>query len=253
MNSKKKFYYNYRRPDNNSLNIFKDKKIILNNPTSFNDPFDGQLDLKSALEFALKNAKYTHYEKYLKQIYHKINVEDIVNSTKNMGVFCMSMPINSDAPDTILMWSHYAMKHTGFCIGFDFRKSEIRRNIHKVNYTEDNPYIDVLQQESIMEKSEDEFIRRLKNAGILNKELNWQYECEWRIIKNDCGEISIDPLIIKEVIFGFKMKPCRKIRIKSLLSSQEWKHVKLNQAVQDGTNLRLKIRPANESDYHQNT
>lgn len=242
----KNTYYNYRRLSINSLEIFITKRISLSKSAGFNDPFDGQLDLSVALKCALQHASdsNTHYKEFLEEMSRNIDVGGIVKATNNMGIFCLSAKESS-----ILMWSHYADKHKGFCIGFNFENSELEKHTHKVNYTYGNPYIESLILESITEKDKDEFVRRLVNAGILHKHKKWKYEKEYRLIINDKNEYPIEPKMIREIIFGLKMLPSHKRILKHLLSGPEWEHIAFRQSEQNGTNLSLKIRPANENDY----
>lgn len=162
-----------------------------------------------------------------------------------MRIFCLS-----SEPDIITMWSHYADKHQGFCIGFNFEGSELESCLHKVDYTFENPYAEIFRIESIMEKQPNEFIRRLKRAGILNKFIDWQYEKEYRlIIENGEKKQPIEPSMIREIIFGIKMNPIHKQIIRDVLSGKEWKHINFKQTEQYGNHLKLKIRPTLDSDY----
>jgi hypothetical protein len=101
-----------------------------------------------------------------------------------------------------------------------------------------------------MEKSTNELIRRLYNSGILYKHEFWRYEAEHRLVRDTVGSEVFPPSIVKEIIFGLRMKPEHKRTLKNLLSGREWEHVEFIQTEQDGTALRLKPRPAKESDYN---
>ena len=44
----------------------------------------------------------------------------------------------SETYDSMLMWGHYAMNHTGYCIEYEFEKDDIcYSNLHPVEYTKD--------------------------------------------------------------------------------------------------------------------
>ena len=44
----------------------------------------------------------------------------------------------SEVYDSMLMWGHYAMNHTGYCIEYEFEKDDIcYSNLHPVEYTKD--------------------------------------------------------------------------------------------------------------------
>jgi hypothetical protein len=120
-----------------ALAMFISKELMFNSPKTFNDPFDGQLDLKSAMEFAIQHLQYPNHTepcKYLKNICANICIDEIVKITMDKGVFCLS----SDDRN-ILMWSHYAAKHKGFCIGYNFSDTIFAAMLKEVNYTIDNP------------------------------------------------------------------------------------------------------------------
>jgi hypothetical protein len=71
-----------------------------------------------------------------------------------------------------VLWSHYAEKHNGICLGFDVIKSEL----HEVNYSPTR----------IALKLEDEVATGLDDATAmavtLTKFSDWSYEHEWRLI-----------------------------------------------------------------------
>lgn len=44
----------------------------------------------------------------------------------------------SEVYDSMLMWSHYAQNHTGFCIEYDFKESDMLcKQLYPVIYTKD--------------------------------------------------------------------------------------------------------------------
>lgn len=67
----------------------------------------------------------------------------------------------------ILMWSHYAMDHTGYIIGFDSEHSFFNYGVRKVKYCKTRPYLDPTQSD--------------QDASIFYiKSLCWKYEEEYR-------------------------------------------------------------------------
>ncbi len=104
------------------------------------------------------------------------------------GIICFSKKWNNP-----LMWSHYAQKHQGICLGFDVNK----------NMFEPVEYVGSKLQwpDSI----DEEFIRKL----IFTKFSHWQYENEWRACvdlqeseNNLYFEYFSDELLLKEIIVG---------------------------------------------------
>jgi hypothetical protein len=111
----------------------------------------------------------------------------LMTSTKIMhGLFCAS-EVNND----ILMWSHYAGKHTGVCVGF--RLNAVKPKILlPVNYTDELPIISVWTYA----KCDGQVMVDLS----CTKAKHWSYEKEWRTIHNP-GVRTI-PSFVDTVIIG---------------------------------------------------
>jgi hypothetical protein len=79
-----------------------------------------------------------------------------------------------------LMWSHYAVNHTGFCIEYDFSDC-YNPPLYPICYTDTMPQIpwDCMQEP---EKERNiVLVERIIN-GFLTKDIAWEYENEWRIL-----------------------------------------------------------------------
>ncbi|SIQ57206.1 Protein of unknown function [Bacillus cereus] len=89
----------------------------------------------------------------------------------------------SEVNDSILMWSHYATNHTGFCIEYNFKKVGI-----------ENPLTRLLQPVIYKDEMFDiagYFLEARENIGRFNnligtyaaiiKSTEWSYEKEWRL------------------------------------------------------------------------
>ena len=118
---------------------FENNCLYFSSPEKFNDPFDCNLEFdcsnisESGLQERLfkladeNNVKFnSELEKELQIIAMAKNIIGNGGDTsqinkwlagsfiKSIGVACLT-----EVPDSILMWSHYAQNHTGYCIGFD--------------------------------------------------------------------------------------------------------------------------------------
>lgn len=163
--------------------ILKIKTLILQNRTSF-------------------------LAKYIFEVFNE-DIEDLKNKLSN-NFRISSLTIEKD---NLLMWSHYANEHKGFCIEFDISKeleiypynSKYYRflihNLFPVIYSNERPELEtyLFRRDTIFEW--------YKN-GLLRKFSAWSYEKEWRLIllKNDCsknGTVLFFP--IKAVYCGCKM------------------------------------------------
>ncbi len=99
-----------------------------------------------------------------------------------VSCYCSSM-------DNALMWAHYANKHKGFCVEYNFSKStnfELLLNLNPVIYSDNRAmlpqnmfYIDEDDQIKVAttNQSTAELI-----CALLTKSNVWEYEKEWRLI-----------------------------------------------------------------------
>lgn len=130
--------------------------LFYSNYENFNDPFDCNSNLIS-FEKEKKRTKFKKKEVILKD-----------NFTK-LGVCCFSRKV-----DSILMWSHYASKHKGFCIEFNCNIDLKGINPLDVNYVSTFLKADYY-------KSEKDAIFHM----IFTKANQWSYEEELRCIQNN--------------------------------------------------------------------
>ena len=241
--------YKYRPFSANSLSIIIDKEVYFASPNDFNDPYDCQISLLEAAKAAVQKAE-NETKKDVKSKLGKITrlnniFEKMEGDIKTSGIFSLS-----SLPDDVLMWSHYADDHEGFCIGF--RLSEKFRTwyepekiigLHEVNYTETNPFLEYFvdfAREAKLPKWED-FWMPIMLLGLLSKSKKWGYEKEVRVIRGLPGAVPFDATELVEVIFGLHMSDRNKITIRTLLSSTEWSHVKFRAVRRTGHGFELTI------------
>ena len=119
--------------------IFERNEIYFQSPDCFNDPFDSKFS--TTYEGTEKQRVSSLISRWRKGPLRGETKEDLqsravevvkagqdiplaLNSLrrsvesirKRMGIFCMTHP---NQKNNILMWSHYADKHTGFCLEFE--------------------------------------------------------------------------------------------------------------------------------------
>jgi hypothetical protein len=139
----------------------------------------------------------------------------------------------SENVDSILMWSHYARNHSGFVLNYNFKSlysiDTPIKNV-KATYFADKKLFPVIYSNDRMDATEyaefhfiDEFLKR---TGInitqpfydklfyykilLYKSLDWEYEKEWRIIKQTNIDFTdnksdfeiLENIIPQEIYFG---------------------------------------------------
>lgn len=122
---------------------------------------------------------------------HGINIEKIKNHTleagiktsmaitdKNVGIFCLSKRW-----DSVLMWSHYADSHKGFCLGLNREKLANLYDCVTNGYTsatEPGPYDVIYSDERIqcsMNPKNEDYCKL-----FYTKSKDWSYEQECRIV-----------------------------------------------------------------------
>lgn len=171
---------------NNLPNISEIKKYI--DPKTFNaiqasnDPYNEfmrQMDILVAKEYPdkaneIKNA-FKDLKRKLYEDLSRVASERIKDSFK-----VCSFTRNRDS---ILMWSHYASLHQGFCIEYDISKYSHRdyltRFLYPIIYSER-----MLDVTKLMEFSmeNDNFNNLYYSLSALVKSKEWEYEQEWRLV-----------------------------------------------------------------------
>lgn len=183
---------------NDFLDSLRENKLWVSSPGIFNDPFDCMININ------LKKVVSEEVTIFLEQVFGSERAKNLLRNSKNMqkealdnlepelfklfrsktekankGLFvsCFSELSNLNS---ILMWSHYANKHEGFCIEYDYRE------INKLRI-KDNTIIPVLYSNKIdirppKNETKEELLRyQLSIAFTKSKE--WEYEKEWRLLE----------------------------------------------------------------------
>ena len=154
------------------------------------------------------------------------------------------------------MWAHYTDKHKGAVIGIDFDNVSPDINgppgilMNPVNYSEDRPKINILEEPDGSVSPE------AYEKVAMTKSIDWRYEEEFRAIffvdylkklrqkklthlKEFKGEatwfLRLNPVSIREVLFGLYTDESLKSVIKKLIERQDLQHVKLRQAEESET------------------
>jgi hypothetical protein len=205
--------YKYGAFDKWTHTIFLNNELYFQSPDRFNDPFDSDITFqlegskqqrkrlfrkiqprvdpniprRRALFFE-KRFKGQHWDAKSKQVLKRRFLE----IRAGIGVYCMT-----EVRDSIVMWSHYASLHTGFCL--EFRTDDpFFSQVHPVEYAKTNelPCVNVLLNWDKATSAHAE--------GLLTKAKEWAYEREWRIIDpmNSVGVRRFPPRVLHGVILG---------------------------------------------------
>lgn len=158
------------------------------------------------IEKSYKLAKISGYsldEESKNKAYFAIDeIQNKFRETLNpyVGISCFS-----ESYKDVLMWSHYANKHTGICVEYDFsiiKKHFDQCMLFPVIYTKNRPFLPVETIYKYMETREEFFSHVFPNIikSYLNKSLDWKYEKEWRLfmlLKNKNERLVEFPCVTK--------------------------------------------------------
>jgi len=230
--------YRYQSLTAHSLASLLNDTVWLSTPTTFNDPFDcaitlSRAKLKDSIDLAIADIAIrnnTSKEKIFNhdtvtdqdaEAYERLRTS-LKNSMQKIGVLCFSA-----APAEILMWSHYANNHKGFCVEYDFSEGSHLRNIARpVCYSENIPELSLA---NLSQRAESNFL----DVCIFTKAKQWQYEQEWRVIMSEGGRSFQAPAKITSIIFGARMPTEEKVMFFRALRHKEGIEFKKAELLED--------------------
>ncbi|MFA5240284.1 MAG: DUF2971 domain-containing protein [Phycisphaerae bacterium] len=157
------------------------------------------------------------------------------------------LSVSQEARSTV-MWAHYAEKHKGGVIGFDF--GYYFRNMEPVRYSTQRPKLNIWD-DYLSERFQKKYFKTL-----ITKSSEWLYEKEFRNLLDDSDLMSfekdglvclkdfegrktwflrLNPESIREVVFGLYTEDSLKLAIGKLIERPELRHVRLYQAGESET------------------
>jgi hypothetical protein len=175
------YLYKYKEFSEHSISNLINDTIWLSNPKDFNDPYDctftinldinGNKLIENNIESYPNDIKKIILEKIELTKQHlekKISIEKNIKYKKSLKVFSLS-----ENKDSILMWSHYADSHKGFCIEYETIKLGYKniKFIYPLVYS--NKIIDITKYKF---NSFSPILNSLIKFDI------WKYENEWRLV-----------------------------------------------------------------------
>ena len=163
--------------------------------------------------------------------WNDLRQEMIKRVSEEVGMFCLSA-----VGDSILMWSHYAKMHQGYCIQFESGDhTPFFGRALPVKYQDEYP--EVVAFKTIEYE--------LAEISLLTKSSAWSYEQEHRIMDFDSGKgpRTYPAALMKSICFGLRMPAEDRAAIRSWVE-QRSAPVAFYEAVQDPDDYRLLIRPA---------
>lgn len=212
--------------------ILNTSTLLYQSPEKFNDPLDPHLGLLNIHRYLLNNLRDL-YGRYPPQDLYQENKIALQSALKrlinNSGILCLS-----ERNDVTLMWSHYANKHTGVCLGFRGLKQNDGQGAVKVRYTNEFkplPFVEPI--------SRPENIAATINL-FCTKASAWEYEKEVRLISyNNYGLRPFAIELLKEVYFGVNTTKDHIALVKEILKKKEYSVEKIQQMALQENNFDL--------------
>lgn len=217
-------------------------KIKFTNPEKFNDPFDcheglisftptNNEDIKQYLNLNSQVLDRKHRRFATRQSNKKENTVKFFRQKKDIyKVSCFSKNYNNP-----LMWSHYADKHAGVCIGYSFPILPENFRVYNVTYRNNILPIDVeITEDSVM------------YYWLTNKAIYWEYEEEVRAITTKSSGSDPDNIIVvdkswcKELIFGCNVKNRDINNAVKVIRKSGYKNITLKKMVLNHADFSLK-------------
>lgn len=235
----KTLYRYYAMDDWYKFNV--EGALHFNKPSQFNDPFDSSVmidfskifkGLYPDYDLPLKNG-----EKFIEKVFQGEQEQVIQNIQNEFYITCFS-----EKYDSILMWCHYANKHTGFCVEYDCEGGfELDCMLYPIIYKEER------YDASEIYYINDEDRKNVHVNPILFKSPEWEYEKEWRLffsedyLKSGNIELSEDNNYfmkqkIKKIYLGMKFD---KVKYKEFIEICQKKEIEIAELKMDEKLFRL--------------
>lgn len=110
------------------------------------------------------------------------STKDFLQALRTVAQVCSFSAVN----DSILMWSHYADNHKGFCVEYDLARFDpgdaFLKNLYPVAYSNDLSDLTPWAEKLVSGMAGDLDIGFLL-MGVIQKFTGWGYEQEWRYIR----------------------------------------------------------------------
>jgi hypothetical protein len=195
---KPQFIYKYHQMNLHLMEMLTNAEFYMSKKSDLNDPLDMAYTISLENYLNLYFGKYPslkndpkHVELVSSCFKRKIErcendwMNDIDELQSKLRVVCFTEDGNNP-----LMWSHYALNHTGVCLRFEPAKdSEFEKALCPVTYSD----------ELIEARNTSDFAKCL-----LTKLDTWAIEKEWRII-SDKDKFRFKHEALVEIVFGLKV------------------------------------------------
>jgi len=215
------------------------RQLYFATPVQLNDPYDCRISIRQALSQAIEGVERNGSRSF-RQTLERLRKIDHIYEKMETDIGSVGVLSLSKCPTNVVMWTHYADNHRGFCAGFQLsEKFTTHHNdeqivgICGVHYSGENPFVEFFEEIATAEKppSWEEFWQSLLSMGMVAKAVAWGYEEEVRVLRKEGGPVSFEPSELAEIVFGMNMPASDRATLRQLLAGGEWSHVKFKEIV----------------------
>ena len=162
------YLYSFRRFNDYSMDDLINNKITVCPSKNMNDPFDSIINLWSNEKQLKKTCKEHKHVKNLSRSFDDFRIRSFCNGE------------TEEALKNLLMWSHYADEHRGYCIKYKLSKHFIKQDendsfehmfLKPIIYRKDKDKVDISEMTTIN-----------TDLAFATKHESWGYENEVRLI-----------------------------------------------------------------------
>jgi hypothetical protein len=228
--------FKYFPRDGDKLEWLANCQVLLTPPEFFNDPWD----------FLVRCEPYTEQTLPPGFGFMKVDAasDDFLMSESSDLQAGLSAQIGvislTEKPLDRLMWAHYGESHRGFVAEFRHTDEETSASGFRLC---DNPFgtavkVNYQRTQPVLKRN-----RSNIDEVVLTKNLDWEYEQEWRVIqaknkattgRTRAGEprslLKFDPSHLVRVIFGLRICPKVEAKLREMLGRTEFRSVRKEKA-----------------------
>lgn len=190
-------------------------------PSTLNDPFDGQREVDTSLTYDEYRAIWRPWTRMAyggyprgtapESTYQKVFDEFVKDFNLERGINNVGICSLSEVVDNQLLWAHYAEGHTGFAVEFDTTGpiSDKTLTLRQVTYTSH------YTKPRLVDLYQGGYDAAFDAAS--EKGAEWSYEREWRLLSHYASKAAIAPWPIVGVVVGHRMAASRKDILKRVV------------------------------------
>ena len=236
-----RFIYKYYPSNKNRIeDIITNKAIWFSKATDFNDPFDCRLaiDTNNTPDEIIKHVNYlcstreVSAQGYLRVLLNFLNPKyrnETTNESVQYSIMKSGISCFSKNKDNLLMWAHYSNSHEGYCITFDILKDPSFFMIPIIlSYKTDYPDFNYIREKPSLFQ----FI-------FGNKSIDWKYEEEIRIVKQEQGQVKIKPEAIVKITFGIQNQKSNQEKLIEMFKANGFNHTEFEVAKKEEKKYKL--------------